>query len=82
MTKTFAIAFTALFYSAALSPARAADYRRLDVKTGQWENTLTGQASCARTEGVGAYATRAINNTVLPRRANFSLLGIFQHPVS
>ncbi len=45
MTNRFAIGFAVLFCSTACSAIWAADYRPLDVKTGQWESTMTGQTS-------------------------------------
>lgn len=39
------IGLTTLFCSALCSVVRAADFRPLDVKTGQWENTLSGQTT-------------------------------------
>lgn len=41
MTKRLAVGITILFCSSIW----AADFRPLDVKTGQWESTLTGQTS-------------------------------------
>jgi hypothetical protein len=45
MNNRFSIALAMLFCSTVCSAVRAADYRPLDVKTGQWQTTMTGQTS-------------------------------------
>lgn len=45
MNKKFSIGLTLLFSSAMCSAVWAADFRPLDVKTGQWESTVSGQTT-------------------------------------
>jgi hypothetical protein len=45
MKKRFSIALMFLFSSAMFSAVSAADFRPLDVKTGQWQTTMTPQSS-------------------------------------
>jgi len=45
MNKRFSIGFVLLFGSTVCPAIRAADYRPLDVKTGQWQTTMTPQSS-------------------------------------
>jgi len=60
MTKTFSIGFALLL----CSTLWAADFRPLDVKTGQWESTLTGQTS-----GVPPIPDEVLNRLTPEQRA-------------
>ena len=63
MNKTFSIGFALLF----CSTLPAADFSPLDVKTGQWESTVTGQVT-----GMPPIPEEALNRMTPEQRAQRS----------
>jgi hypothetical protein len=61
---TASLGMTALVSSIACSAVSAADFRSLDVKTGQWETTVTGQ-----TTGIPPIPDEVLNRLTPEQRA-------------
>jgi hypothetical protein len=66
VTKTFPIAIATLLCSAPFSALWAADYQPLNVKTGQWQTTLTNQVS-----GTPPIPDEVLNRMTPEQRAKF-----------